>query len=123
MGGTEGFQASTSAAADKDVAGASGVAPKWQSMEASLAVVLSQLQAVMPMALPQRLRLIRVGDPPFFKFSQQTVKRSRCSTFHLWEGMVREDTATCTKVDVPPEPRSLTGEIVCKLECVLLVWF
>jgi hypothetical protein len=38
MQGVEGLQASTVAAADEDKAGASMVAPKLQSMEASLAV-------------------------------------------------------------------------------------
>jgi hypothetical protein len=50
----KGLQASTAAAADKDVEGASKVAPKWQLMEASLVVVLSRPQEVMPMALPQQ---------------------------------------------------------------------
>ncbi len=58
-------------------------------------------QAVMPMALPQRLRLIRAEDPPFSMCPQQTVKGVHCSTFHQREGMVREDKATCFKVDVP----------------------
>jgi hypothetical protein len=104
-----GLQVSTAAAADEDIAGTSKVAPKWQAMEASLAVVLFQPQAVMPMALPQRLRLIRAEDPPIFKRPQLNVKWGRCSTFHPQEGMVQEDPATCTKVDIPPETCSLTG--------------
>jgi hypothetical protein len=69
MQDAEDLQASTAAAADKDVAGANWVAPKQQLMEASLAAVLSQPQAVMPMALPQRLHLIRAEDPPFSMLS------------------------------------------------------
>jgi hypothetical protein len=107
MRGAEGLQASTAAAADVDVAGASEVAPKWQLMEASLGVVLSQLQTVMPMALPQRLRLIRAEDLPFSKYPQQTVGGHH-STFYPRKGMVREDLITCTKVDIPLEPCSLT---------------
>jgi hypothetical protein len=42
------------AAADADVAGTSKIAPKWHSMVASLEVVLSRPQAVMPLALSQR---------------------------------------------------------------------
>ncbi len=52
--GREDLGVLTAAAADVDVAGANGVAPKRYSMAASLEVVLTWPQAVMPLALPQQ---------------------------------------------------------------------
>ena len=108
MWGAEGLQALTAAAADEDVAGTSMVAPKRQLMETSLAVVLSRPQAVMPIALPQRMHLIRVEAPPFSMHPQQTIKGGRRSAFYLREGMVQEVMATLPTVDVPLQPRSQT---------------
>jgi hypothetical protein len=44
--------------------------------------------------------------PPFSRRPQETVKEVRCSTIHLREVMVREDTATLLKVVIPPQPCS-----------------
>jgi hypothetical protein len=91
-------------------------------MEASVAVVLSQLQAVIPMALPQWLHLIRVEAPPFSTLPQETIKGVRRSTFHPREGTVQEVTATCPTWTYPRSPSLKQSKTVRKLECVLFVW-
>jgi hypothetical protein len=121
MQGAEGLQASTAAAVDKDIPGASVVATKRQPMEASVAVVFFRLQAVIPMALPQWLHLIRVEAPPFSMLPQETVKGVQRSTFHPWKGTVQEVMATCPTWTYPRSPGLKQSKTVCKLECVLFM--